>query len=145
MPTTLTMLKMPTTPTMLTMPSLPTTLDIHSNSHTSGFHVPSALVNITYIPTLWFALSVKVVFSKVCSIISFVTKWLIITITSAFKKYSIIYSFLAAYREAISNSEDLYYSLSLVKQRLRNIISYMIIAKITKSGFYHSVFKYKLR
>jgi hypothetical protein len=46
MPTT------PTMPTMPTMPSLPTTLDIHSNSDTSGFHVPSALVNITYIPTL---------------------------------------------------------------------------------------------
>jgi hypothetical protein len=38
-------------PTMPTMPSLPTTLDIHLNSDTSGFHVPSALVNITYIPT----------------------------------------------------------------------------------------------
>jgi hypothetical protein len=31
--------------------SLPTALNIHSNSDTSGFHVPSALVNITYIPT----------------------------------------------------------------------------------------------
>jgi hypothetical protein len=40
------------TPTMPTMPSLPTTLDIHSNSSTSGFCVPSALVNITYIPTV---------------------------------------------------------------------------------------------
>jgi hypothetical protein len=38
--------------TMLTMPSLPTTLDIHSNSSTSGFWMPSALVNITYIPTI---------------------------------------------------------------------------------------------
>jgi hypothetical protein len=36
----------------LMMPSLPTTLDIHSNSSTSGFCVPSALVNITYIPTV---------------------------------------------------------------------------------------------
>jgi hypothetical protein len=44
--------KMPTTPTMLTMLLLPTTLDIHSNNDTSGFHVPSALVNVTYIPTL---------------------------------------------------------------------------------------------
>jgi hypothetical protein len=38
-------------PTMPTMPSLPTTLDIHFNSNTSGFCVPSALVNITNIPT----------------------------------------------------------------------------------------------
>jgi hypothetical protein len=35
----------------LTTPSMPTTLGIHSNSNTSGFCVPSALVNITYIPT----------------------------------------------------------------------------------------------
>jgi hypothetical protein len=36
----------------LMMPSLPMTLDIHSTTNTSGFRVPSALVNITYIPTL---------------------------------------------------------------------------------------------
>jgi hypothetical protein len=41
-----------TTLTMPTMPSLATTLDIHSNTNTSGFCVPSALVNITYIPTV---------------------------------------------------------------------------------------------
>jgi hypothetical protein len=37
--------------TLMTLMTL-TTLDIHSNSDTSGFHVPSALVNITYIPTV---------------------------------------------------------------------------------------------
>jgi hypothetical protein len=35
----------------LTTLTMPATLDIHSNSDTSGFCVPSALVNITYIPT----------------------------------------------------------------------------------------------
>jgi hypothetical protein len=39
--------------TLMTLmtPSLPTTLAIHSNSSTSGFWMPSALVNIAYIPT----------------------------------------------------------------------------------------------
>jgi hypothetical protein len=50
---------------MPTMPSLPTTLDIHFNSDTSGFCVPSALVNITYISTKGDKETIRVLLFKV--------------------------------------------------------------------------------
>jgi hypothetical protein len=77
-----------------------------------------------------------VVFSEVCFIILFVAEWLVMTITGAFEECSVVRSFLAAYtRQATSSSEGLYCSSALVKQRLRNIISCITVAGITKPGF----------
>jgi hypothetical protein len=86
--------------------------------------------------SLWFALSVDVVFSEVCSTISFVIEWSVMTVTGAFEEYSVVRSFLAAYtRQATSSSEGLYCSLALVKQRLRNITGCITVARMTEPGF----------
>jgi hypothetical protein len=77
-----------------------------------------------------------VIFSKVCSTIPFITKWSVITVTGVFEEYSVMRSFLAAYiRQATFSSEGLYYSLALVKQRLRNMTGCITVAKMTKPGF----------